>query len=196
MDTLAQIYDRHKAPGLEGFGDKGTIHSYIDVYSRLLEPYRRSARNVLEIGILSGMSLLMWEEFFGDASVYGVDLCERPVSGRYDLGPLIRDGHKIRLFDATDPVQVASQFPTELFDVVVEDASHVFEHQIAAYNNFRDRLSPGGIYVIEDVADLDKHRGAFEAIDPSRRVDVFDLRSVKGRFDDVLVTITDQRARQ
>lgn len=36
--SLQEIYKQHSTPNF--FGDKGTAHSYIDEYARLLEPFR------------------------------------------------------------------------------------------------------------------------------------------------------------
>lgn len=186
MKSLAEIYERYKSPA--SHGDKGTVHSYIEPYSHLLAPFRRSGVRVLEIGILSGLSLLMWEEYFSSGRVTGVDLNDHPLD-TFDLRPLIYAGHDIRLLDATSREQIDAHFGDEQFDVVIDDASHVLEHQLATYGHFRHRMKPGSLYVIEDVADLDRVRGKFEAIDPERQVQIIDLRPAKNRFDDVLVVI-------
>lgn len=184
MDTLAQIYGRHVASGR--YSDKGSVHSYIEVYEELLAPYR-NAKRVLEVGIFAGHSLRMWEEYFLGAEVVGVDLCDTPHGGLADLRPMIAEGtHRIELFDATDAVQVA-QHLSGVFDVIVEDASHNIDATFAIYANLRNHLAPSGIYIIEDIADIDHDRPLFEALDPSVRV--FDRRSLKKRFDDVLVVI-------
>jgi spermidine synthase len=76
-----------------------------------------------------------------------------------------------------------------LFDVVIEDANHDLASQLAIYKNFRSHLAPGGIYIIEDVENIDRDIETFRNIDPERRVQIIDLRSCKGRYDDVLVVI-------
>jgi len=187
MKTLAQIYQRYK--GNASFGDKGTVHSYIEVYERLLAPYRQTAQRVLEIGILNGQSLRMWEEYFDQSEVHGIDTCLQPL-GMADLGPMIAEGgHHISLLDATNLKQVAEHFGGMTFDVIIEDASHALSHQLAIYANFKASLSADGIYVIEDVDDLDSVRSSFETIDASRPVRILDRRWIKGRYDDVLVII-------
>ena len=40
MNNLSEIYKKYQSP--EGHGDKGTAHTYIDEYQRLLEPYRNN----------------------------------------------------------------------------------------------------------------------------------------------------------
>lgn len=185
MKTLAQIYADHSAC------DKGSVHSYVEVYEQLLAPYR-SATKVLEVGVFAGHSLRMWEEFFTSAEVHGIDLCSRPLD-LADLGPMIAEGtHHISLLDAMLPNEVEDRFGGVMFDVIIEDASHSVLQQLAIYANFKPHLSNGGLYVIEDVSDLDRDRQVFERLDPSKDVRIIDRRAVKGRFDDVLVVISDK----
>jgi len=190
MESLAQIYSRYQGPVDLGCGDKGTVHSYIEVYEKLLADYRLTAQRVLEIGILTGVSLRMWEEYFFRSEVHGVDLCAQPLNGLADLRPLIAEGtHHISLLDATEHDQVEAHFAGMVFDVIIEDASHAFEHQLAIYANFQPHLAKNGLYVIEDIADLDTARSTFEQIDSSRQIHILDRRNLKGRFDDVLIVI-------
>lgn len=186
MKTLAEIYPKYSGPA--SHGDKGTVHSYIEVYERILAPYRY-AITAIEIGILNGDSLRMWEEFFVQSHVIGVDLNDHPLD-MADLKPMIAEHrHDIRLFDASNAEEVERNVGGMTFDVVIEDATHALEQQLAIYQNFRHRLAPDGIYIIEDVDEIDKVRPVFEKIDPLRKVEIIDRRSVKGRFDDVLVVI-------
>ncbi len=188
MKTLAEIYEHYKGPA--SYGDKGTIHSYIEIYEVLLAPYRQSAKLVLEIGVLGGHSIRMWEEYFDRAEVHGVDVSLKPLD-MFDLTPMIAEQtHHISIFDATSPAQVEKHFNGKRFDVIIEDASHEFEHQMAIYANFKTHLNPGGLYIIEDIADLDRHRLDFERIDVNKTVRIIDCRHVKNRFDDVLVVIS------
>jgi hypothetical protein len=48
---------------------------YFDVYHRHFSKFRGRKVTVLEIGIYSGGSLLMWRDYFdADCTIYGVDL--------------------------------------------------------------------------------------------------------------------------
>jgi spermidine synthase len=189
METLQRIYEKHIGPG--GFPDKGTVHSYIEVYEERLSPYRLSAKKVLEIGLFSGESLRMWEEYFENAEVYGIDCDEQPHGGMVDLRPMIAEGtHNISILDATDRVAIKNEFGSIQFDVIIEDASHQLAHQLEIYNIFKQHLSPNGIYIIEDVDRIDEVRSQFENIDPNKNIQILDRRSIKGRFDDVLIIIS------
>lgn len=190
MKTLQQLYNETKV-GL--WSDKGTDHSYIELYSDILEPYRTNARRVLEIGMLGGESLRMWEMYFDKASVHGADISIRPVGGMANLEPMIAEGgHNIHIMDATDKKQVNKEFIGMRFDVVIDDASHVLEHQLAIYKNMKPFLAKGAIYIIEDVDNIDESRSVFEGMDKSKDIKIYDRRSIKGRFDDVIVVLTDK----
>ena len=182
MKTLSEIYAKYPATK-PGSADKGSVHSYIEVYEDLLKPYR-NCKNVLEIGILAGQSLLMWEEYFSEASVHGVDITDK------DLGPMIAAGtHKISIFNACDTEQVEKHFAGMKFDVIIEDASHALSDQLALYGIFKNYLTPNGIYIVEDVDKIDQVRQQFLSLDSSKVIQVIDHRLVKHRFDDVLVVI-------
>lgn len=194
MRSLAEIYKTYMStdPYGPGTGDKGTVHSYIEVYEELFAPYRRTAKNFLEIGVLAGSSIRMWTEYFSITKVHGVDVDERPLNGMFDLRPMVAEGYNLSFFDASLPEEVEKHFPGVMFDVIIDDASHFINHQLANYKNFRHHLSKGGIYVIEDVADIDAHRSLFENLDPAKNTKIYDRRGIKGRFDDVLVVLTDK----
>ncbi len=198
METLAQIYAKHSGPGK--FNDKGTTHSYIDVYEELLAPYRKTAGRVLEIGLFDGHSMRMWEDYFSNARVCGVDCSDRPHGGMADLRPMINEkewrksedrtylyqAHDIRIFDATDRDRVFFEFNyAGKFDVIIDDAAHEIQQQLKLYDIFKDHISKGGIYIVEDIQDIDQSRSLFEALG----FEIIDRRKIKNRFDDVLAVM-------
>ncbi len=188
MSTLKNIFETLQLQGFET--DKGTVHSYIDVYEDVLASYRNTAENVLEIGVFKGNSLRMWEQYFKQASVIGVDCDDMPHGGLADLREMIESGkHCIKIFDAENPKLVKEHFAGMKFDVIIEDANHSLEQQLKLYNIYKEYLAPGGIYIIEDVEDIDKSRTAFETIDNSKTVTILDRRNILNRFDDILIII-------
>jgi hypothetical protein len=67
MKTLKKIYENYNFP--DGNGDKGTAHTYIDEYEKILKPFRKDG-SILEIGISWGLSLRMWREYFINGIAY------------------------------------------------------------------------------------------------------------------------------
>ena len=52
--------------------------TYLDVYEGLLAPFRGRPISLLELGVHSGHSLLLWREFLPDARIAGLDLRAEP----------------------------------------------------------------------------------------------------------------------
>lgn len=170
--------------------DKGTAHSYLEVYEELFAPLREEPLLILEIGVSFGDSLKLWDAYFPNAKVWG---CDNDPGSYKD--------ERVLSIDATDQQAVLKAFGPIQFDLIIEDASHRIWDQVAIYRNFRDRLTPGGLYVIEDIADLDTpprigntpNRETYLGLDPSRKIELVDRRSIHNRWDDVLLIIRDQR---
>ena len=181
METLEQIYLKHKKGD---WPDKGSVHSYIEVYEKLLAPYRMKAKNILEIGLMSGESLRMWDEYFS-GTVYGMDCSIKPVDGLADLTQVIKEGYNVKIGDASRPDDIYRHFKGTTFDVIIEDAGHDFGQQLAIYAALWDYVRLGGIYIIEDVQDIDATKKNFEVLGG----EVIDRRHIKNRYDDVLVII-------
>lgn len=121
--------------------DKSTsYHGYMDSYYELLS--KRDVTHLLEVGVFQGASLAMWEEIFPLATVVGVDNDPRCAGA----------GTHVEIADATDPYAmqaVAEQYG--LFDVIVDDGSHVHLDVLAAFYALFPHLRKGGIYIIEDL---------------------------------------------
>jgi hypothetical protein len=173
---LADLYHA----SYESLTDKGTAHSYVDVYERLLAPLReREGVRVLEIGVWQGGSLLLWDAYFRSARITGVDVDLSRVL------PEARHSPRISLVrgDAADAGRLLAADASPL-DVVIDDGSHVIDEQLAAFRSLAGRLAPGGLYVIEDVWPIENARRLAREIPGA---EVVDRRHVKGRADDVLV---------
>lgn len=174
METLAQIYDKHAVRGADvGHGDKGSTHSYIETYERLLAPYRNKC-TFMEIGLAAGKSVAMWDEYFGqDCQLIGVDIGLVFDTNEYPRWKFIKA-------DATKPGFV-HMMDGYTFDVVIDDASHMHQDQVATMDMLKPFMNPGGLYIIEDILNLEQTRHLW------RGSEIIDLRNTKGRFDDVLV---------
>lgn len=163
--------------------DKGTTHSYLDVYAALFGARRLVTRRVLEVGVQTGGSIALWERFFPGAEIVGVDVTLAKLT--HTPG----ERTKILVKDAYEVDTLA-----ELgggFDIVIDDGPHTLESMIFAAANFPALLAEGGMLVIEDVqkpewipqivAALPEHlRGLAETVD---------RRAVKRRYDDIMLVV-------
>lgn len=176
MASLTHILSTYAASA-EGTGDgtdKNTVHSYAAVYERLFEPIRESVQHVVELGVDSGASLAAWATYFPNARVTGLDLTLSNVTHAH---PRV----DVRQGDATQPV------PPGLgsIDVVIDDASHRQEDQLAALAVWGPRVTR--MMVIEDVAASTHEAFAHLATKLGLSMETYDLRAQTGRFDDVLL---------
>lgn len=185
METLLEIYNKHKKGD---WPDKNSTHSYIEVYEEILAPYRHTAKNVLEVGLMSGESLRMWAEYF-DGDVCGMDCHIKPIGGLADLTETIKLGYDVRIADASNPDHIKDHFNGVKLDVVIEDANHDLNQQLAIYNALRPYMAAGFIYIIEDVQSIENAKKLAEVTGG----EILDRRHIKNRYDDVLVIIKDKQ---
>ena len=77
------------------------------------------------------------------------------------------------------------------FDYVIDDGSHNVDDQKSSFMLLWDRLLPNAKYFIEDIVsievaeDLAAFVWAFTGFQPI----IYDLRHVKGRYDDILLMV-------
>lgn len=189
MLTLKELCAKYNK---NGWPDRDTVHSYIEVYEKTLAPYRHTAKNILEIGLMSGESLRMWEEYF-DGNVYGMDCSETPIDGLADLRPMIAEGtHNIVIGDATSKEDIGKYFKDIKFDVVIDDGNHVVEDQLKTFGLLCGKMNEGAIYIIEDIQDIDSTANAFKNFSRVLDCEIIDRRHIKSRYDDVLIIFRDK----
>lgn len=86
----------------------------------------------------------MWRNYFPRAAIYGVDLYEKRLDGEKRITALQAD--------QSDPDAlrlVVDACP--MFDLVVDDGSHIGSHVITTFEVLFPKLRPGGYYAIEDL---------------------------------------------
>lgn len=138
-DSLSTLGERYGT-------DKGTIHTYLDTYERILRPIQLNNISLLEIGIFNGASLEMWLGWLPYAQIYGIDL---------KLPNLVRDRLLMYVCEQTDRDQLGKLFKPDSLDVIIDDGSHRLSHQLLTLHYLWPTLKPGGRYFIEDVQSTD-----------------------------------------
>ncbi|MFQ5512793.1 MAG: class I SAM-dependent methyltransferase [Myxococcota bacterium] len=128
-----------------GTDKSSRLHGYTEAYHAVLGELRDRKLAILEIGVLGGSSLRMWQEFFPYAEVFGID--KNPEACRHE-------SERARIFigDQSDRAfleDVARE--TGPLDLIIDDGSHHPEHQILGFETLFPHLRDGGIYVIEDL---------------------------------------------
>jgi|GEM_PF-1695916 len=166
--------------------DKNSKHSYAEhFYEKEFARLRDKPIQIMEIGIDQGGSLILWAEYFSNAQILGVDLqlrgnCEQDCSNYQNI--------RIVLGNAYDYYSLQF-YPTA--DIIIDDGPHDINTQIWAVKNLSHRVKPGGLFIIEDVADYNYFEQLKAAVPFHLRdyAECIDLRSVKQRNDDMLFVI-------
>lgn len=144
-------------------------------YDLYLGPLRHKNVNLLEIGIggyadprAGGSSLRMWREYFSNGNVYALDF--------YDKSPHREDRIFIYQGSQEDPAilkQIASDM--HVIDVIIDDGSHVSSHIIKSFEVLFPLLTPGGLYIVEDIGTSywPDYGGSEDFLNPNTSVSYF-----------------------
>jgi len=132
------------------YSHKGRIvHKWLQypkIYEREFSRFRNTPVNLLELGVFKGGSLEIWRKYFGqDASITGVDI--NPDCAQY-----VDPQNNVFIGSQADPTFLNSVVDhIGVLDIVLDDGSHVAEHQRTSFDTLFPRLKVGGLYVIEDL---------------------------------------------
>jgi hypothetical protein len=146
LDALARLHGTDKS---------SYLHGYTRLYETHFASWRPTVRRLLEIGVgginsqrgyettEGGQSLRMWRDYFPNAEIVGIDIHAKAVSGprlRFEQG------------DQSDPVFLRALIEKyRPFDIVIDDGSHIGSHITASFVTLWSAVTPGGMYVIEDL---------------------------------------------
>jgi SAM-dependent methyltransferase len=176
--------------------DKNTTHSYLDLYERLLQKKKNSAKYVLEVGIGSftdknGGSIQLWRDYFPNATIYGLDIL--PLERVMDE---LKSDPRVVLYTQSDAYSV-NFFRNNIgnkpfkFDFLLDDGPHTLESMKKFIQLYTRVMAHDGILIVEDVQSWDwiEHLKAVVPEPLKQYVKVYDLRANKGRYDDIVFTI-------
>jgi hypothetical protein len=172
--------------------DKNTAHSYFDVYEELFNPIRCTANNILEVGIYHGGSIQLWRDYFINAKIFAVDVCNLD----FIKEEKIKNDHNITLFTNTngyDDNFINENFYNKniKFDVILDDGPHTLQSNIDFIIKYLPLLSENGIMIIEDIQDFNWTETLKEYVPPNfkKYIKVYDLREIRNRYDNTLFVI-------
>ena len=156
--------------------DKGWQHSYLDVYSELFMPFKDQKINLIEIGFAHGGSLRLFEDWFTQANIIGYDITEE------NLNVPLKRSKKIIKDCMQFTLNEFKEFPPT---IIIDDGSHMLEHQLQMVKICYPQLQPGGMFIIEDIQDIMNEKSKFDALKIPYKL--YDLRLNKNKWDDILL---------
>jgi len=116
-------------------------------------------KSILELGMWDGGSVAFWNECFKPEMHVGIDLMQRQDSKYFTQYATKKNLlNKIKTYWGVD--QADSQVITKMIhndfggsiDLIIDDASHLYELTKASFEILFPYLTKGGIYIIEDWA--------------------------------------------
>jgi hypothetical protein len=130
--------------------DKSSLrHNFLVHYERQLSSLRDKSFNLIEIGVYNGASLYMWQAFFRNATIIGIDIAT--IAARH-----ARERIKIEIGSQGDEeflLAVSKKYPPH---VIIDDGSHKSDHQIFTFERLFPAVESGGCYFVEDVSHLNQ----------------------------------------
>lgn len=116
-------------------------------------------KSILELGMWDGGSVAFWNECFKPKMHVGIDLMKRQDSKyftEYVINRHLVD--KVKTYwgvDQTDSQAITKIIQNDIggsIDLIIDDASHLYEVTKASFEILFPYLTKGGIYIIEDWA--------------------------------------------
>lgn len=167
--------------------DKTTTHSYGPVYERIIQELEgRDNLKILEIGIMSGAFIQVLHELFPDAEIYGIDVSLSAY--KYP-----KNNPKIHLYEMDGTRKETAESVDQVFDLIIEDGSHLVEHQKKTLDVFAPYLKNNGIYITEDIVQgNEKLKTDLQLIGSKHNLKMqwIDLTYKKHRYDDIVAVFT------
>jgi len=139
QESLETISKKYKS-------DKGAVyHNYLEIYERYFSKYRNTLTNFLEIGLWEGESIKMWREYFNVGNLVGIDIL--------DLKHIKLPNTQIHICDQSDRHQLEHMISNtfDQYDIIIDDGGHMMHQQQITLATLFKYLTPGGIFVIEDL---------------------------------------------
>lgn len=148
---IGKKYDTDKSSQRNNVSDNRHCHPYTLFYDFLFRNKKDENLKIAELGILHGCSLLMWREYFINSEIYGFEF----ENSLIDIFIKNFNNERITLsnIDVTNENSIKNAFSNLniLYDIIIDDTTHMFEDQIRVIKNVHKYLKPGGILIIEDI---------------------------------------------
>lgn len=127
--------------------DKSSLcHGYDRFYSSELGYLRKSKIQILEFGIHYGASQAAMSKYFINSTIFGVD--KNPYYKKFHSKKI----HSLYC-DISDEIslkQLTNHLKNKV-DIIIDDASHIPDHQLITFIEMFNSLKRGGIYIIEEL---------------------------------------------
>jgi len=169
-------------------GDYTNGHTYSVIYDRLFYQFKSKPINFLEIGLNFGGNIAIALDYFDNIKHYGIDIANylKP-----EISTKLQDPNLFTFYQGSfDDERVINEVSKRKYDIILEDGSHLLEHQTKSIDIYLPMLNDGGIMIIEDISEVEHLNTIYSHIDTNKYFTyTIDLRYNKNRWDDLIVII-------
>jgi hypothetical protein len=145
---LGEIYPTDKSPYNTG-SSSGHRHAYTAIYDLIFSSMKFKDINFGEIGIEFNKSILCWRNYFKKANIYTWEYDQEKIklalNDKLDV--------VYNTIDVRDIISIDNSLKNTniMFDILIDDSTHVFSDQINVIKVAYKYLNTGGILIIEDI---------------------------------------------
>lgn len=153
LTDLAKFYGTDKG-ATSGRGCKAK--NYTQHYEQFFQNIKDRIIKLLEIGVAEGRSLRMWQSYFSNGLIYGIDI--KKECKKYEKGV-------IKIFiGSQNNINFLKEVGDSggLFDIIVDDGSHKYNDIRTSFLTLFPYLKADGYYCIEDLHALSS--GEFQSL--------------------------------
>jgi hypothetical protein len=125
-------------------------HCYTAIYDFLFSSKRYSDIVFGEAGLDHNYSMNMWRAYFPRATLFGFDHSERVIENAKSHNLYNTHYGTIRMGDPASISEALNKCGT-MFDIFIDDTSHIFEHQCLFVAIAYKYMKTGGTIIIEDI---------------------------------------------
>ena len=127
-------------------------HPYTGVYATLFAPLKHKSIEFAEIGVAGGNSVVLWWNYFTKASLYFFDRDKNFLNNVENINFPERRPYLGLMDVAVDNnITDSLKLTGKQFDVIIDDSSHIYEHQIRIVKEAFPFVKSGGYLIVEDV---------------------------------------------
>lgn len=149
-NQLVELYGNQAGEMVDMFSDKGSMHSYIEVYEQKFKS-KQSKASLLEIGVMTGGSMLLWRNYFESYDLWAVDLRSGWNQHRPFQADLVSDSNCHLVWNIDSTSQIPDAITGKKFDFIIDDGDHQVLSQMATFSGYWPLLELTGCYFIEDI---------------------------------------------
>ena len=139
-------YGTNKSP----LNNNGHRSGYTPYYDLLFRHLKNEKINFAEIGIENNASTKMWRKYFSNAKIYGFEYEDVKIKNakKHYLKNTV-----YKKIDVTNQESIKKAFSmiNKKFDIIIDDSTHFFSHQLNVIRNVYPFIKKNGILIIEDV---------------------------------------------